>query len=411
MTNKTNNTDLYSLAENVARYFGFSALDEVLAISTRDFADREMKMPKQSLLKNGPLASIDRPAIMKAYLDLEWGALPQPILIYHTEPLTKGMPDPHYGGKDAVLFSLEILGTNRSIAEALLFKTALVIMNEAGFKDISISINSLGDRESIARFTREVNNFCKKNFSAIPAHCKANLKKDVFKLLSCTNEKCSAFRETLPKPISSLSENSRVHFSEVLEYLESMDVPYSINNFLIGGKDFYTKTIFEMISEDKENGVFPKRTFNPVLARGGRYDDLAKKIGNKKEIPAVGLSISLGGLGITAPKAMKKSATEKTIPTIGLVHIGFEAKIKSLVAIETLRKAKIPIYQTLSKDRLTVQVTNAERLEIPYLIIIGQKEAMDNTAIIRDLARRSQETIPLPDMPAYIKELLKKQKK
>jgi histidyl-tRNA synthetase len=396
---KSDKTTIYEKAVEIARYYGFSSVNEVL-LEAKLEKGLKVKIPE---VKEGEPGEINRPGIMKAFLEYTGGVTGTPIMVYHTEPLRKTMKREEYGGKDAVLFALEIIGVSKSIAEALLFKVTTTILNELGFANLSADINSLGDRESIVRFTREFNNYYKKHADEVPAHCRANLKKDIFKVLECAQDKCMLFKEHAPKPIGTLTENSRGHFAEVLEFLESMDIPYSINNCLVGGKDYYTRTIFEIKTEDTTNKLFPKKSFEPTLARGGRYDDLAKKLGNKRDIPAVGITLTLGGLGIIPPK----KPTEKKIkkPKIYLIHLGFEAKIKSLAALEILRRGKVPIYQSLSKDRLSAQITVAENMKVPFMLIIGQKEALEGSAIIRNMKNRSQETVPVSQLPHFIKLL------
>ncbi len=396
---KLDKADIYDKAVEIARYYGFSSLDETL-LEAKTEKGLKVKIPEA---KEGEPGEINRPGIMKAFLEYTGGATGTPIMVYHTEPLRKTMKREEYGGKDGVLFALEIIGVSKSIAEALLFKTTTTILHELGFSDITTEINSLGDRESIVRFSREFTNYYKKHADEVPSHCRANLKKDIFKVLECSQEKCMLFKEHAPKPIGTLTESSRGHLGEVLEFLESMELPYAINNCLVGGKDYYTRTIFEIKTENSTNKLFPKKSFEPVLARGGRYDDLAKKLGNKKDIPAVGITITLGGLGIVPPKKTVEKKVRK--PKIYLIHLGFEAKIKSLAALEILRKGKVPIYQSLSKDRLSAQIAVAENMKVPFMLIIGQKEALEGSAIIRNMKNRSQETVPVSELPKFIKLL------
>ncbi len=386
---------VFAKAREIAEYYGFSPLSEILSHAAVKSGKRNTKFPA-----NEPA---DRVSIMRSYADLDMANLSHPVMVHHAEPLPKYADPALFGGKDAVQFSLEIIGVPKSIAEAMLFRVTIAILLEMGFKDLSIEINSVGDRESIARFTREFSNYCAKHLLKLPALCRNHLKKkDVFRTLECMSDhdRCEEITEQSPKPISSLSEGSRTHFSEVLEFLESMDVPYSINNCLVGGKEFYTKTIFEIKTANPGVNNF-KKEVQPILAKGGRYDDLAKRLGGKREVPSVGITLSLGGVGIFAPRSNDEKKGKKA--QAYLMQLGFEAKLKSLAAIEVLRKAKIPILQSLSKDRISAQIATAENLKIPYTIIIGQKEALEGTAIVRNMTNRSQETVPVDQLAFYLK--------
>ncbi len=403
MTSKRNTQGdrLFEQSREIAEYYGFNSLSHTL--SDLSLLKGKKRVDHLRAPKEGVPGEANRISLMEAHFNHDFNSLPQPLFLYHSEPLWKQMDRSLYGGEKAAQFSLEIIGTGKSIAEAILFKTAFTILREAGFPDISVILNSLGDRESIARFSREFNAYYRKRMNEVPSHCRDNIKKDVLKTLECAHDKCMLFKEEAPKPIASLSEESRRHFSEVLEYLESMGVPYRINHCLVGGKDFYTKTIFEIRSESDVNEKFPKQTFSPVLAKGGRYDDLTKKMWGRKEVPAVGISISMGGLGLTLPSKNQKQ--KESQPAAYLIQLGFEARIKCLDAIEILRRANIPIFQSLSKDRFSAQLAMTENMNIPYTIIIGQKEALEGTAIVRNMMTRCQETVPLLELPRRLKKI------
>jgi histidyl-tRNA synthetase len=127
-------------------------------------------------------------------------------------------------------------------------------------------------------------------------------------------------------------------------------------------------------------------------------------IGSKKDIPAMGGSLGMDRIverpwfKNLAPRIMKK-------PKVYFIQVGFEAKLKSLNVIEILRKAHVPIAQSLSKDSLGAQLAVAEKSGVPYVIIFGQMEAVKNCVIVRNMETREQETVPLADLGAYIKQL------
>jgi len=400
-TQKPKSERLFERAREVAEHYGFIPLSKATANASTLRGGKKivLRPPKDDVP-----GEADRLSLMHAYIDYNFATLPSPLMVYHSEPLSKSMDRNQYGGKGAVQFSLEIIGSDRSVAEATLFKTTFEILRDAGFDSFSVVINSLGDKDSIARFTREFTNYYKKHITEVPAHCRNLLKKDVFKVLECAEEKCMLVKEGAPKPIATLTEDSRTHFSEVLEFLESMQVPYSINNCLVGGKDYYTRTIFEIRTDDTKNRLHPKVSLGQTLARGGRFDELARRIGGKKDVPGVGITLSMGGLGLIEPKKNSVTKNQKK-PNIYLIHLGMSAKQQSFSALEILRKAKIPVHQSLSRDSISVQVAAAEKMNVPYTVIIGQKEALEGTAIVRNMTTRSQETITLEALPSYLRKV------
>jgi histidyl-tRNA synthetase len=352
-----------------------------------------------------PLHVEEKVALLRMYTENNMQNMPQPVMFYFKDPFKKqsqvvstlkkiGTSYPRYA-------DLEIIGASKSIAEATLIHTARAMLADEGFKNISVEINSIGDKDSIAKFTRDLTAYYRKNLNEMHAECRQLLKKDPFALLSCTDEKCRKINDDAPKSVTFLTEASRNHFKEVLEYLETLGIPYRINNNLISNRKYCTETIFTIIDEDRANGT--AKTGHTVLAIGVRYDGLAKKIGMKREIQGVGLSLLIKGNHTDLRKEVKKTRR----PQISFVQLGFESKLLSLGVLELLREAKIPIYQSLAKDRLGAQVSMIEKNHIPYTIIMGQKEALEKSVIVRDTETHAQNSVSLCDLADYMKKLVK----
>jgi histidyl-tRNA synthetase len=405
---KTNSETKFIFFDNLDKvgeitlYYGFEPhkspdikkvdMDNAKSLLEGDFIE-ENNSDKKSL----PLHVEEKIALLRKYTEEELNTKSQPVLMYFKEPFRGSIK------KGASVYNrycdLEILGNSKSIAEAILIQTARAILKEEGYENICIEINSIGDRESINKFTRDLTSHYKKNISDMHAECRQLLKKDPFELLSCQNDKCKKINETAPKSMDFLSEQSRIHFQEVLEYLEALDIPYKINNSLIGNRKYCTETIFTII-----DGNYDKKSKSQkVLAIGVRYDGLAKKIGFKKEIQGVGVSILIKSNRPDLRKEIKKIKK----PFASFVQLGFESKLLSLGVIESLRSVKIPLLLSLAKDRLGAQVSMVEKKNIPYSIIMGKKEAMDKSAIVRNMDTHAQDIVPLNELPKYMKKLEK----
>ncbi len=342
-----------------------------------------------------PLHVEEKIALLRMYAESEMQNLPQPIMFYFKEPfkgaLKKG---PSHFNRYC---DLEIMGGSKSIAEALLIQTTRAILKEEGFENICVEINSIGDKDSINRFTRDLGNYYRKHVNDMHAECRQLLKKDPFELLGCQNDKCKKLNDSAPISMDFLSESSRNHFQEVLEYLEALGIPYKINNNLIGNKKYCTETIFAIHNADS------KAKEQKILAIGVRYDGLSKKIGFKKEIHGVGISILVKNNKTDLRKDIKKTKR----PFASFVQLGFESKLLSLGIIEKLRNEKIPLFLSLARDRLGAQVSAVEKFHIPYALIMGKKEAVEKTIIVRDNDTHAQEIVNIADLPKYMKRLEK----
>ena len=410
---------LFEKAQEIAVYYGFKPIEtpalekeEVFVRGVGEGTDIVEKEIYNFKTKGGDRVAM-RPeytaSIMRSYIENGMMNLPQPIMLYSYGP-TWRHDNPQKGRlREFRQFNLEILGTEKSMADALIIRTLMTILKEYGFEDLIIDINSMGDRDDRATFTRELTSYYKKHITKMCKDCQVRLQTSPLRLLDCKNEECQKYKELAPASINYLSTDSKKHFKEVLQYLEEMGIDYRINNSLVRGLNYYTHTVFEVIKLEKEvdeNGeeIEGGKEKEITITGGGRYNYLGKELGSKKDIPAVGAALGIDRIMMfkeckkIEPKILKK-------PKVYFLQLGFEAKLKSLKIMEILRENKVPVYQNLSKDSLSTQLANASQMGTPYCIIFGQKEAMDGTVIIRDMKTHSQDTVKIEKLSEYIKKL------
>lgn len=382
-----------------ARHYGFSPFE--FEVEKTDIAKAKIVKDKTNRSQEQGVFNFDtfleeKVAIIRNYIEKKMQDLHQPPSICFSGPL-KG--NSHTEKVKDHIFNLDIIGNARSIADAVVIETAYVILKEHhSFDQLIVELNSVGDKDAFARFTKEFTQFFKKHLGDLPTDLKNAFKKDPLCLLShLTHEALEPFMDEIPKPIDYLSEESRAHFREVLEYLESLGLPYTIDDSLIGTRNCSTGTVFQIIGiEEKSKGE--KRT---VLAIGERYNSIARKALGKKEIPAIGAHILVDDKDIKKADAV---IIEQDIKFY-FIHLGYEAKLKSLTILELLRTAQIPIHQALAKDKITAQLQAAEKLGVPYILLVGQKEALENSVTVRHVETRIQETVHINDLIEYLKKL------
>ncbi len=401
----------FEKAQEVAEYYGFKPIETPVlehedvfttAIGEgTDVVDKEMYAFKTV---GGDRVAM-RPELtaggMRAYIEGGYMNTTQPVLWYHSGPIfrhdkpQKGRYRQFYG------FDLDAIGSEKSIVDALVIRTAYTILEEAGAKDLTVDINSIGDKECRGKYIKELTSYYKKHVKQLPAVDRERLAKNPLRILDSKEPDTIALNAEAPDAISHLCPACKKHFKEVLEYLEEMGIPYTINNSLVRGLSYYTRTVFE-IMEDREgdDGVVRKLT----VCGGGRYDYLGKMLGAKKDIPAFGMGMGIDRVvgspwfANLRPRIMKE-------PQAYFIQFGLDAKLKSLNIMEILRKSKFPVIQSISKDKLGAQLGHAEKLGVKYVMIFGQREALDDTVIIRNMETRSQDTVKIADLKEYIKKI------
>ncbi|HYC83154.1 MAG TPA: histidine--tRNA ligase [Candidatus Paceibacterota bacterium] len=400
----------FEKASEIALYYGFTPIEmpilEKVELFNRgvgngtDIVEKEIYSLKT---KGGDTLAL-RPegtaGAMRAYFEHGMQSQPQPVMLYYYGPYFRH-DNPQKGRyRQFYQFGLEILGTNKSIADATIIKIFTCILEEAGLKNLKVLINSIGDSDSRGAHKRDLIAYYKKHIKEICPDCRERMKTNPLRLLDCKDQRCQPIKQNAPETISYLSGESKQHFKEVLEYLDEMRINYEITNTLVRGLDYYSRTVFEIVTETQtEDGSVPLS-----IGGGGRYDYLAKLLGHRKDVPAVGGAIGVDRVVETteyaklAPRIVKK-------PKIFFIQLSFDAKLKSFEVIEILRKAKVPIAQSLSKDSLGTQLAIAERMRVPYTIILGQKEALENAVIIRNMDTRSQDTVKIDKLAEYLKKI------
>ena len=340
-----------------------------------------------------PLHAEEKIALMRTYHEEGWYSLPQPAMLYFKDPFRGSIKK---GGYHRYA-DLEVIGSSGSIAEATLIQATRAMLAEEGYKDTSVEINSIGDRDSIARFARELTSYYRKHINEMTPEARQLFKKDPFELLSCREESCLDLNEKAPRSMDFLSESSRRHLEEILEYCESLGIQYTINNSLIGNRKYCTETIIAIINNEAEN----KKKEPRILAIGVRYNGLAKRLNMKRDVQGVGMSI----LVKEANASLRKPVSKVKRPIASFVQLGMESKLMSLDIIEQLRKVKVPLYLCLAKDRLGAQVTANEKYHMPYTIVMGKKEAVEGTAVVRNTDTHAQEIVPLTDLAKRMKKI------
>lgn len=291
-------------------------------------------------------------------------------------------------------YSFDIVGVPNSIAEAIIIQTAVTALSEEGFENISVDINSIGGKESFNSFKNELFNYYKERIDELHPKCRNFDKKNVINLLECNHKECQALVAEAPKSIYFLSENSQKHLKEVLEHLESTGITYRINDSLINNNNYFSKIIFEIKSKTGDQGE------EITLGKGGRYDDLARRITKKKDSSAVGISLEIKKKQLT-----KSPIYSKKTPKFYFIQFGPKARLRSLSMMEFLRQSGLPIQQSLYMNKLSDQIEAAQKSKIPYAIIMGQKEATEDTVIVKDFRKASQETIATSQLLSYLQQL------
>jgi histidyl-tRNA synthetase len=338
------------------------------------------------------------PGIMRAYFEHHLGRAAQPQKLWWEGSLFRHENTQAGRYRQFTQADIEVIGgENDPIYDAEVIIMFQRLLEEVKLKGIMLSINSVGCRVCRPGYRRALQSYYKRFEKKLCADCTRRLKTNPLRLLDCKKEQCAPFKADAPNILDKLCHACSTHMKSVLEYLDEVGILYTLDNRLVRGLDYYSRTVFEFTLEP-----------NPELgavAGGGRYDYLGELIG-ARTIPAVGGAAGLERI-IAALRAQKIVFADKPRKKVFLVHVGDLAKRKSLAIIESLRKAGVGVGESLGKDSLRAQLKTANKEGIHLALIFGQREIFEERIIIRDLDSSLQETIPLASIVEEVKKRLK----
>jgi histidyl-tRNA synthetase len=366
-----------------------------------DIVEKEMYSFKT---KGGDLVSL-RPEgtapVMRSYIEHGMHNLPQPVKFWYIGPFFR-YERPQAGRfRQFHQYGFEAIGEINASIDGQIIQMSYDVLKELGFKNIKIEVNSIGDSECRPYFKKILISYFRSKRSSLCSDCQRRLKENPLRILDCKEEKCQRVRSGAPQIIDHLCEGCHAHFKQVLEFLDELELPYTLNPYLVRGLDYYTKTVFEIIESSVEGQA------QGALTGGGRYDSLSKMLGGRDN-PACGSAAGIERIIAIMKEREMKLSKKPEEAQIFLAQLGQLAKRKSMKLFEEFRAAKVPVAESFSKDSLKSQLRAADKLGIKYVLIFGQKEALEDFITLRDMETGSQKEIKLDKVVAEMKNKIKK---
>ena len=390
MTSFVTPQEFIKAAGHTAHHFGFVPLEKLKQ-------DPKCKNCDQKVVHRAAAADRRNDALhglltagMCSFFDFKLNALGGPTLFYSIEQV------PRTG---ELALTLHVFNVKKSIAEAVLIQTIRSLLTDLGYPEHVVRVNSLGDADSVSRYIRELTNYMKKRIDDMPAAARELMKEHALVALMHLIDKRHELADKSPNPLEYLTDGSRKHFREIVEFLDMSGTPFEIDPKLIGHHECYSDALFAF---DLLNESYEKLPEEPLYVRGGRYSAFVSKM-SKQKMPAAGAVIVLRNkkapVTVSIPKVTYNAA-------VFMVQLGFGPKIRSLLLIDELKRAGISVYQNVMSDSLSEQLQQAVARNVQFAVIVGQKEYVENKVILRNLRQQTQEFIPSHVLPDYLKRVI-----
>jgi histidyl-tRNA synthetase len=369
-----------------------------------DVVEKEMYKFETQSGKKICLRPEGTPSVVRAYIEHGMKTKPSPIKLYYIGPMFRHDRPQKGRYREFFQFGFEAIGEQDPVLDAQMIQTALRIFNIVGIKSsgLDLQINSIGCKECRPNYNKLLVSYLKNRSQSLCIDCKNRLKTNPLRILDCKEEKCTQVVAQAPQAVDHLCKDCKKHFTFLLECLDEMKIAYTINPHLVRGLDYYTKTVFEVWAKGDNEG-------RSALGGGGRYDYLVEKLGGKKT-PAVGFAAGMDRL-VAEMKRRNIKGLKHPKPKVFLAQLGDLAKMKSLSIFQGLEKAGITVAESFGRGNLKAQLKKANQLEVELVLIMGQREALDETVIVKDMIGGNQEVVTLSKVVNEIKKKLDRIKK
>ena len=284
-------------------------------------------------------------------------------------------------------FGLECYGTQSPVADAELICAAQSIFDRLGIKQLRLEINSIGCPACRAEYHKALKEYFYGYKDELCETCNSRLEKNPMRILDCKSPVCSKIAQGAPKITDYLCDECKEHFASVQKYLDAAGVEYTVNPTIVRGLDYYTKTVFEFVTDF----IGAQGT----VCGGGRYDGLIEELGGK-HLPSLGFAMGIERLLML----MDKQDIEIPKPSTCDLYVavmGESASLKSFEIIKAVRSCGLIAETDVVGRGLRAQMKYADKIGAKFSMVLGDNEIEQGKAVIKNMSSGEQTEIVLDD--------------
>ncbi len=362
---------------------------------TTDIVQKEMYTFKDRGGRSLTLRPEGTAPVARSYVQHKMHGLPeQPTKLYYIGPMFRYERPQQGRTRQFTQFGIEAIGSDNPAIDAEVLAFAMECYQAFGLKSLKLVINSLGDKESRQNHREALVNHFKPHKEELCNDCQTRLEKNPLRLLDCKVDQDHPAMDTAPSILDYLNDYSRNYFEEVKKHLDAMNIPYTVDQNLVRGLDYYTHTAFEIMSEAEGFGSIT------TLSGGGRYNGLIQDLGGP-ETSGIGFALSIERL-LMALEAEKLTIDQDSEIDCYVIALGDEVTFKVTEIVHQLRQEGIRVDRDYLGKKMKGQFKAAERARAKYVVILGENELKENQANVKELATGEEKTVPIDQIGDYI---------
>lgn len=359
-----------------------------------DIVSKEMYTFKDRKGRSLTLKPEGTAPVVRSFIQNKMYGKPLPIKLFYCSQMFRYERPQAGRSREFSQVGVEILGTIDPLADVEVISLVINLYKELGITQTKLFINSMGCRNCRRDYLKDLVNFLKIRSKKLCKDCNFRIKKNPLRVFDCKNENCKQILANSPTLKDYICSECKEHFEKVLKGLKSLNISYQLNDRLVRGFDYYTKTVFEVTT--------PELGAQDAICGGGRYDYLIEDYGGPPTF-AVGVAIGVDRTANVMMNMSIKPFSEKNIEVF-IITINDELKEKASILLDKLRGNKISSDMDYGNRSLKGQFRMADRLKAKYVLILGEKELADNKVSLKEMETGQQLHINYDNVINYMKD-------
>ena len=391
-----------SKAKEVFENYGFSEIRTPVIEATElfqrgvgeatDVVQKEMYVFNDKANRSISLRPEGTAGVIRAYIENGMASMPSPIKLYYEMSMYRYENVQKGRQREFHQIGTELIGSASYMADIEIVSMINKFLKKLNIKNVNLEINSIGCKKCRAEYIKALKEYIRPNLDKYCSTCQSRFEKNPMRILDCKEEQCKKLNQNAPEIIDYLCDDCKEHFEKVKEGLKDLDIEYTVNSRIVRGLDYYTKTVFEFVSND--DGL--------TVVGGGRYDDLIEELGGAKT-PAIGFGAGeerlVSVFQSENPDLIKK--LRKT-PKVFVAYIGDEAKRFVNKFVEELRDNNINASKDIMERGLKAQFKYADKIGAEYTITIGEDELKNKVVSIKEMATGKTQEINIDNVVEFL---------
>jgi histidyl-tRNA synthetase len=330
--------------------------------------------------------------IARSYVENKLYALPEKLQkYYYMGPMFRYERPQNGRQRQFHQFGVEMIGLESPYVDVECMVMAVTVVEALGLKDITLHINSLGDEASRDAYREALKQHFEPVLNELCYDCQQRFEKNPLRILDCKVDKDHSAMKDAPRTIDYLSESAKEHFDKVCSLLDDLEIDYVIDTNLVRGLDYYSHTVFEVISDD------PKLGAGATVGAGGRYNSLISELGGPDN-PGVGFAFGMERLMI----ALGDDNNGEDGLDVYIMPLGHEAKDLAMQILTMLRANGFTCDMDQCDRGLKGQFKSADRYHAHFSMIIGEEEVQKEVVNMKCNHSKEQNIVPLENIVAFI---------